>query len=83
MRNKEKKVIILDNLSSPFIAQAIIILKENAELKNRNSIIDEAEKIVSDYFPGKQKKTPKKNNKFIFGGIFAAIGITLLLLRLL
>lgn len=83
MRNKEKKVIILDKLSSPFIAQAIIILKEDAVYKNHNNIIDEAEKIVSGYFPAQQKKTPKKSLKLLLGGIFIAIGITALAIRLL
>lgn len=82
MKNKEKKVIILDNLASPFISQAIIILKEGAEYDNDN-IIKEAEKIVAGYFPNSKKNPPKKNRQFLFGGIFAAlIVVAAVLIRL-
>ena len=54
MKNKEKKGIILDNIASPFISQAIIILKEGAEYEE-NNIIKEAQKIGSGYFPKKTK----------------------------
>lgn len=82
MKNKEKKVIILDNIASPFISQAIIILKDGAEYEE-NNIIKEAEKIVSGYFPKKTKKLPKKSNTLLWGvaiSIFIiAISIVLLL----
>ena len=65
MKNKEKKVIILDNIASPFISQAIIILKEGAEYEE-NNIIKEAEKIVSGYF-SKIKKIPQKEHKALMG----------------
>lgn len=83
MKNKEKKVIILDNLSSPFIAQAIIILHDGAQYDNDN-IIKEAEKIVSGYFPQNKKIPPKKNHKFFLGGIiaFCSVVLTLLCIRL-
>lgn len=80
MKNKEKKVIILENLSSPFIAQAIIILKDNMSTPTSN-IIEEAEKLVSGYFPVNQKNTPTKNNrKLIFGGVSATITALLIFL---
>lgn len=81
MKNKEKKVIILDNIASPFISQAIIILKEDTEYENEN-IIREAEKIVAGYFPKTQKNPPKKNNKLLFGGIFTAAIIAAILIKL-
>lgn len=49
MKNLSKQVVILDNLSSPYIHQAIIILKDHAKGYNEK-IITEAEKIVSSYF---------------------------------
>ena len=82
MKNKEKKVIILDNIASPFISQAIIILKEGAEYEEHN-IIKEAEKIVSGYFPKKTKKLPKKNNKILWGVTVSILAIALFLILLL
>ncbi len=68
MKNKEKKVIILDNISSPFIAQAIIILKEGAPEKD-DGIIKEAERIVAGYFPQKKKSRTTKRQNLLAGGI--------------
>ena len=80
MKNKEKKVIILENLQSPFISQAIIILKEGAECEN-TGIIEEAERIVGGYF----KNPPKKKNKaLLLGGIILASAIAFsVILRLI
>lgn len=48
MKNNTKQAVILENLSSPYIHQAIIILKEyNPALEDK--IIEDAEKIVSAY----------------------------------
>lgn len=52
MKNLSKQVVILDNLSSPYIYQAIIILKNNPNACH-DKIIEEAEKIVSSYFEKK------------------------------
>lgn len=49
MKNMSKQVIILDNISSPYIHQAIIILKNHPPHCN-DKIIAEAEKIVANYF---------------------------------
>ena len=82
MKNKEKKVIILDNLSSPFISQAIIILKENTTYE-QNTILEEAEKIVADFFPKSKKNPTKKNNKLFWAGLVFTTIIVGLLIRLL
>lgn len=84
MNNKEKKVIILDKLSSPFVAQAIIILKEGAETEEE-SIIKEAEKIVEGYFPRCRKKSSAKGKSLMAEGIFLILGIALsvILMKLL
>lgn len=76
MKNREKKVIILDNLASPFIAQAIIILKENAPEREDN-ILREAEQIVAGYFPAQKNTRPLKKQSFL------AVGICLALLLIL
>ena len=49
MKNLSKQVVILDNISSPYIHQAIIILKNYAP-QHHEKIIAEAEKVVSEYF---------------------------------
>ena len=82
MKNKEKKVIILDNIASPFISQAIIILKEGAEYEE-NNIIKEAEKIVSGYFSPKSKKFPKKNTKLLWGITISILILAVFLILLL
>lgn len=43
----EKRVIILNRVNSPDIAQAIFILKDNAE--NSFSALEEAERIIDEY----------------------------------
>lgn len=82
MKNKEKRVIILDNLTSEFIAQAIIILKEDVIYKPQD-IVAEAERIVSGYFPKEQKKSPKKGSVLLWGVIFSSVFAISLALRVL
>lgn len=56
MRDMTKKVVILNNFSSPYISEAIIVLKEyNPKLEGR--VIADAEKIVSEYIEKNTKKT--------------------------
>ena len=64
MKNLSKQVVILDNLSSPYIYQAIIILKDNPSIQH-DKIIMEAEKIVSSYFDKKSPTTSEMKNKNI------------------
>ena len=67
--DKTKKAIILNNISSPYIQQAIIILKDNnlSDSLPESHILAEAEKVVSDYlhkgtfYPKDTKK--KKNSR--------------------
>ncbi|MDY3928407.1 MAG: hypothetical protein SOZ34_03485 [Clostridia bacterium] len=56
MKNLSKQVVILDNISSPYIHQAIIILKSYPEGQH-DKIIAEAERIVASYF---DKKIPSE-----------------------
>lgn len=60
MKNLSKQVVILDNLSSPYIQQAIIILK-NYSPEHHQKIIAEAEKVVSEYF----NRNSKQNTYYI------------------
>ena len=62
MKDTTKKVVILNNLSSPYICEAIIVLKKyNPQLESK--VIAEAEKIVGDYMEkmNKNGQTPKKS----------------------
>ena len=48
MKNTTKKVVILDNITSPYIHQAIIVLNDyNPSMESK--IITDAEKIVNEY----------------------------------
>ena len=48
MKDITKKVVILNNFSSPYISEAIIVLRDyNPKLEGK--IIDEAEKVVEEY----------------------------------
>lgn len=60
MKNLSKQVVILDKLSSPYIHQAIIILK-NYTPQQHEKIIEEAERVVFEYF----NKNSKQNTYYI------------------
>lgn len=73
MKDSMKKVVILDNLSSPYVHQAIIVMRDyNPKLESRAVI--EAERIVSAYLDnmklnngGTRKRKSRKNiKKYIF-----------------
>lgn len=54
MKELTKKVVILNNFSSPYVSQAIIILKDyNPKLESR--AISDAENVVSRYIEKIQK----------------------------
>lgn len=48
MTDNTKKVIILNKLSSPFVSEAIIIIKDGISLP-QSSVVAEAESIVRNY----------------------------------
>lgn len=58
MSEASRKVIILNKLSSPYISEAIIILKNGAILEQSRAV-EEAERIVRDYL----KRQPIKNGQ--------------------
>ena len=55
MKNLTKQAVILDNLSSPYICQAILILKGQPDCR-QEKIIAEAEEIVAKYFNHEEYK---------------------------
>lgn len=48
MKNSTRKVVILDNVSSPYIHQAIIVLND-LSAGNESKAVSDAEKIVNEY----------------------------------
>lgn len=68
MKELTKKVVILNNFTSPYISQAIIVLKDyNPKLENK--AISDAEKIVSRYIEkieknGQSCRTARKKGKY-------------------
>ena len=91
MKNATHRVVILKNINSENITQAIIFLKDSCAAPE-SKILAEAEKIVEKYMKSVQITQPipcaqKKNSasniiKIIFAGVFslALIGITVILL---
>lgn len=73
MKNIKKQVVIVDNCSSPYIYQAILILNDSAPSSDEK-IIEDAEKIVSNFLQHNKKITYKKKSSVLpFFLIFAAI----------
>lgn len=74
MKNSTHKVVILENLTSPYIHQAIIVLNDYDPSKE-NKVISDAERIVNEYlertkhdendikiYNGARRKKEQKNN---------------------
>lgn len=69
MKELTKKVIILNNFSSPYVSQAIVVLKDyNPRLEGK--AIADAEEIVSKYIERMQKsgqpaRAARKKGRFL------------------
>ena len=48
MKDITRKVVILDNITSPYIHQAIIVLKDKAR-DSGPAVMEEAERVVNEY----------------------------------
>ena len=59
MKNTAKKAVILNNFSSPYISEAIIILKDYDPCLE-GKIISDAEKIVSAYIAKQERIRDKE-----------------------
>lgn len=89
-RSKNKKVIILDNLKSQSIEQAILILREGSDtVFGEDYIIKEAQKIIDNYTRQgiSHKKTPEATKArvpvllFVIGGfMLSALSLLIFLL---
>lgn len=76
MKNDTKKVVIFNNFVSPYVSEAIIILKEYDPRLESKAIAD-AEKIVSNYIEKLEKnecpRSKRKKTGFIKYGVTALI----------
>ncbi len=72
MSNMTKRVVILDGISSKYIAQAIIVLKEYDPAAEED-IVREAEKIVKNYM---QKNPPARKSRKRRRKGFSAAAVT-------
>ena len=82
MNNNTRKIVVLNNLNSPRIEQAIFILREEADISECDAVA-EAQKIVNDYLNSLSaplKKPRKKIAPTFFLGMaiytFAAVALT-------
>ncbi len=73
-----KKVIILNKLNSPLIAQAIFILKDDSV--NEFSAVSEAERIVEEFMERSPSAKCKRSLLPFIITALAALGIALALL---
>lgn len=76
MKNLSKQVVILDSISSPYIHQAIIILKSYPPGQH-DKIIAEAERIVSSYFDRKPLDINKSSDNKILKAAVIFLSIAL------
>lgn len=76
MKDLTKQVVILDNFYSPYIRQAILILRDGAPA-DRTPIVDDAERIINAYLKKNgRKKRNRKLDLLCIGAIL--IGLSLL-----
>ena len=57
MKKTQKRAFILNECKSPYISQAIFILKDGVS-SNHVGVVADAERIVASYMTGTSKETP-------------------------
>jgi hypothetical protein len=86
MKDMLKKVVILENLSSPYVHQAIIVMRDyNPKLESQ--AVMEAERIVNAYLDNMKLKSGQPTKKhfrrgraFLLFSIAAAVAAAIFLL---
>lgn len=75
MKSRERRVIVLKNLNSPQIEQALFILKDGRE--ESESAVYEAERIIEEYiFPSQPPPRRRKPNlDFLPFAVTAALAV--------
>ena len=75
MKNLKRKVMILNNLTSPYISEAIIILKDYDPKFDTKAILD-AERIVNEYLNkenGREKRPVRPCKRIIKAAVTLSI----------
>nr|DAJ90040.1 MAG TPA: hypothetical protein [Caudoviricetes sp.] len=65
-----KKVIIIDDIRSHFIKQAIFILKDDFAAEDSHFILDEAYGVINKYIDSKHNGRSHAKKRRFFGKIF-------------
>ena len=84
MKNTTHRVVILKNVNSSIISQAILILKDN-QVHSEPSVMAEAERVVEKFMHSHEitKQEEKKKLPIWLMSIGAAIGVLALAVSLL
>lgn len=82
MKNTTRRVLILKNVNSELIEQAILILKDSAPCED-SAVVREAEKIVEKYMDKKltdmqKEKRPKTAVILSLGVVFISLSIAVI-----
>ncbi len=78
MKKIQKRAFILSECNSPYIQQAIFILKDGFDSENHNVIAD-AERIVATYMGNTkyfENKKPTSRSTFILAALLSGLLIT-------
>lgn len=83
MKNTTHRVVILNNVNSALISQAILILKDGTADCESN-VLEEAERIVAGYMNSKHKPIPARKSVPLFPIMLTAcaLGCAILLFAL-
>lgn len=76
MKNTQKRAFILNECHSPYIAQAIFILREGIN-PEETGVLADAERIVASYMRDVPTITSVKNKKFNVGAILALASVVI------
>ena len=72
MKNTTHRVVILNNVNSEIISQAILILKDPASVCD-SAVLAEAERVVEKYMNGGLYAEEEKKGRFMVTFISAAV----------
>lgn len=72
MKNTTHRVVILNNVKSDIISQAILILK-NPDAACESAILEEAERVVDKYMQNRLPEPEKNDGKFMVSFIGTAV----------
>lgn len=76
MKNTTHRVVILNNVKSEIISQAILILK-NSDGICESAVLEEAERVVEKYMNDNEVLLDKKNGRFMVSFLGTAVFIFL------